>query len=133
MTCIFENNCEAAEVLVQHLYHDEKMGQYHLYVLGKEDSGYNFVNKGSITLTEEEMHKVLQSGSLTSPESLIASRMQVVSNQLCKKAGINHLNHILLPGEWKRICKVMQESKEEPVQKAQLLKETLEAEDGEEL
>ena len=110
MTCYFDKNCQASEVLAYYFYHDEKAARYDLNVLCKEKNSPNFVRRGYITLSEDEMHQILQTKSLTSPEELIGRRMQIVSNELCKEAGINHLKTILQPDEWKQIQQAMEKA-----------------------
>lgn len=68
-------------------------------VIGLDDDG-NYTNIGQLVLSENEVDELIATQYIEDPKQLVGRKMAVVSNAICKEAGIQHLNTTITPDEW---------------------------------
>lgn len=67
------------------------------------DADGNYTNRGHLELSEKEVEGLIASQYIENPKQLVGRKMAVVSNAICKKAGIQHLNTTVTPDEWQTL------------------------------
>lgn len=102
MICSFFNKNDVIEIIVLSLKQNEVTDNYIMKVIGLDDDG-NYTNIGQLVLSENEVDELIASQYIKDPKQLVGRKMAVVSNAICKKAGIQHLNTTVTPDEWQTL------------------------------
>ena len=102
MNCSFMKKQDVIEVIALSLEQNEVTDDYTLKVVGLDADG-NYTNAGQLFITETEMNELIGGQYIENPKQLIGRRLAVVSNAICKEAGVQHLNMTLTADEWQTL------------------------------
>lgn len=102
MICSFTQKQDVIEVIALSLEQHEVTDNYIIKVMGLDADG-NYTNRGHLELSEKEVEGLIASQYIENPKQLVGRKMAVVSNAICKKAGIQHLNTTVTPDEWQTL------------------------------
>ena len=102
MNCSFMKKQNVIEVIALSLEQNEVTDDYTLKVVGLDANG-NYTNAGQLFITETEMNELIGEQYIEKPKQLIGRRLAVVSNAICKEAGVQHLNMTLTADEWQTL------------------------------
>lgn len=102
MNCSFVKKQEVIEVIALSMEQNEVTDNYIIKIMGLDTDG-NYTNAGQLLLTETEMNELIGGGYIESSKQLIGRKIAVVSNAICKEAGVQHLNTTLTADEWQTL------------------------------
>ena len=119
MNCSFVKKQDITEVIALSMEQHEVTDNYMIKVMGKSADG-NYTNAGQLLLTETEMNELIAGQHIENPMQLIGRKIAVVSNSICKQAGIQHLNTMLAAGEWKTLQSYRNKLCDEPIEVVEL-------------
>ena len=99
MICKFKHKSDVIEIIPLRLQENDFSDDYTLTVVGLDTDG-NYTNSGELILTTQEADELTEQHYIDDVKQLIGRKIMIVSNGLCKKAGIQHLNPVLTLEEW---------------------------------
>ena len=119
MNCMFKYNCDSIKVFCSELLTSAWEEGYNLVVLGIGKDGLNYNNVGRLHLSEEDVKELVAQELIKSPNDLVGRKMMIASNQLCRRAGIQHLNIALSAAEWSAVENTISEEERRSLEESQ--------------
>ena len=110
MYCTFHDDCEVTKVFCGEIRESSWDG-YDLVVHGLGNDGINYNNVGKLHLTYEDVDELKEKQLIDDPKQLVGKMMMIASNQLCRRAGMQHLNTAMTAEEWEAVEHTVSEMK----------------------
>ena len=79
MTFLFENGDKTVEALVTALHYESNIEPYRLDILGLDNTGYNYTQKGNAWLSNCEFNDMAECEGFEFPHEIIGKKLKLVA------------------------------------------------------